>query len=97
METIHFKAEGDVEFTGLIYIPKQPPGGTQIIDVVEGLAYPPLLPYSLPVDMMRLDYNTNLKLYIKRVFVTDDFKDLIPSYLNFLRVRWSCILVDLVL
>jgi molecular chaperone HtpG len=63
MDYIHFKAEGDVEFTALIYIPKQPPG-----------------------DMMRLDYNTNLKLYVKRVFITDDFKDLIPSYLNFLKV-----------
>jgi len=62
LDYIHFKAEGDVEFTGLIYIPKQPPG-----------------------DMMRLDYNTNLKLYVKRVFITDDFKDLIPSYLNFLK------------
>jgi len=62
MDYIHFKAEGDVEFTALIYIPKQPPG-----------------------DMMRLDYNTNLKLYVKRVFITDDFKDLIPSYLNFLK------------
>jgi heat shock protein beta len=62
MDYIHFKTEGDVEFTGLIYIPKQPPG-----------------------DMMRLDYNTNLKLYVKRVFITDDFKDLIPSYLNFLK------------
>lgn len=28
LDHIHFKAEGDVEFTSLIYIPTNPPGGS---------------------------------------------------------------------
>jgi len=43
------------------------------------------IPKQPPGDMMRLEYSNNLKLYVKRVFITDDFKDLIPSYLNFLK------------
>jgi HSP90 family molecular chaperone len=57
----HFKVEGDVEFTGLVYIPNSPPS---LVDVEKA---------------------SKMRLYVKRVFITDDFENLLPSYLNFLQ------------
>ena len=59
---IHFKAEGNLEFTILFYIPKK--------------ASP---------DLFRADYQSHVKLYVNRVFITDDDKELLPSWLRFLR------------
>ncbi len=59
---IHFKAEGNIEFTILFYIPKK--------------ASP---------DLFRADYQSHVKLYVNRVFITDDDKELLPSWLRFLR------------
>ncbi len=58
---IHFKAEGNLEFTILFYIPKK--------------ASP---------DLFRADYQSHVKLYVNRVFITDDDKELLPSWLRFL-------------
>lgn len=59
---IHFTAEGDHSFTGLVYIPATPPFGM--------------------FDQQRLG-TSQLKLYVKRVFITDSF-ELLPKYLAFL-------------
>ncbi|EDZ61345.1 heat shock protein HSP90 [Sulfurimonas gotlandica GD1] len=43
------------------------------------------IPNKAPMDMFRVDYQTGIKLYINRVFITDDEKELMPTYLRFLR------------
>jgi len=58
---IHFSAEGDHSFTGLLYIPSRPPFA--MFDQRAALSH--------------------VKLYVKRVFITDTF-DLLPKYLAFL-------------
>lgn len=61
MSWIHFKTEGDVEFRGLIYIPKSPPSGF----------------LEKSVDIHRV------KMYVRRVFITDELIDFLPRYLSF--------------
>lgn len=41
------------------------------------------IPSTPPFDMTRIDYKSHVKLYVKRVFITDDDKELLPSYLRF--------------
>jgi molecular chaperone HtpG len=43
------------------------------------------IPNKAPMDLYRVDYQTGIKLYINRVFITDDEKELMPTYLRFLR------------
>ena len=43
------------------------------------------VPSKAPMDMYRVDYQAGIKLYINRVFITDDEKELMPTYLRFLR------------
>lgn len=43
------------------------------------------LPSKAPFDLYRVDYRSGVKLYVKRVFITDDDKELLPSYLRFVR------------
>ena len=43
------------------------------------------VPSKAPMDMYRVDYQPGIKLYINRVFITDDEKELMPTYLRFLR------------
>jgi len=43
------------------------------------------IPSKAPMDIFRVDYQTGIKLYINRVFITDDEKELMPTYLRFLR------------
>ena len=41
------------------------------------------IPKVAPMDMNRADYSSHVKLYVKRVFITDDDKELLPTYLRF--------------
>jgi len=61
---IHFKAEGEVEFKGILYIPEE-----------------------APHDMYDKFYekDAKIRLYVRKVLITDEFDDLVPQYLNFLR------------
>jgi molecular chaperone HtpG len=43
------------------------------------------VPKKAPFDMYQVDYKPGVKLYVKRVFITDDEKELMPTYLRFLR------------
>lgn len=57
-------------------------------NTVEGVvSYTSLLfiPTTPPFDLFHPDRKTNLRLYVKRVFITDNCEGLIPPYLRFLR------------
>ncbi len=43
------------------------------------------VPETAPFDMYNADYKSGVKLYVKRVFITDDDRELLPSYLRFVR------------
>ena len=43
------------------------------------------VPRTAPFDMYQADYKSGVKLYVKRVFITDDDRELLPSYLRFIR------------
>ena len=43
------------------------------------------VPQTAPFDMYQADYKSGVKLYVKRVFITDDDRELLPSYLRFVR------------
>jgi molecular chaperone HtpG len=43
------------------------------------------IPKNAPFDMFQADYKPGVKLYVKRVFITDDDKELLPVYLRFVR------------
>jgi len=43
------------------------------------------IPKKAPFDLYNVDYKPGVKLYVKRVFITDDDKELMPTYLRFVR------------
>jgi len=61
---VHFKAEGEIEFDSILYIPS-----------------------SAPPQMYDQYYATKsaMKLYVRRVLVADEFEDIVPRYLNFVK------------
>lgn len=48
------------------------------------------VPPKAPQDLYESYYNankSNIKLFVRRVFISDEFDDLLPKYLNFLKVN----------
>ena len=43
------------------------------------------IPKTAPFDLFQADHQAGVKLYVKRVFITEDDKELMPSYLRFVR------------
>jgi molecular chaperone HtpG len=43
------------------------------------------IPAKAPLDLYQAEYKVGIKLYVKRVFIMDDSKDLLPQYLRFVR------------
>src|SRR5271154_54905 len=43
------------------------------------------IPSKAPLDLYQAEYKTGVKLYVKRVFIMDDAKELLPQYLRFVR------------
>ncbi|ETO15317.1 heat shock protein 90 [Reticulomyxa filosa] len=61
----HFRAEGEIEFDSILYIPEKVP--PSFYDNYHNL-------------------KSKLKLYVRRVLVADEFEDIVPRYLNFVKV-----------
>ena len=60
--TLHYKAEGRIEYTALLFVPTVK-----------------------PFDLFDPKRRHRVKLYVKRVYITDDCEALVPPYLRFLR------------
>ncbi len=59
--TIHWRAEGSLEYSGLLYLPS-----------------------SKPFNLFNPERKSRVKLYVRRVFITDEAEELLPGYLRFL-------------
>jgi len=62
----------------LTYIHNRVEGKTEFITLF-------YIPKKAPFDLYRADYQSGIRLYVKRVFITDDDKELLPTYLRFVR------------
>lgn len=60
--TLHFRVEGVIEYTGLLFVPS-----------------------ARPFDIFHPDRKSPIKLYVKRVFITDDCPELLPAWMRFIR------------
>ena len=43
------------------------------------------VPTKAPIDLYQVEYKAGVKLYVNRVFITEDDKDLLPGYLRFVK------------
>ena len=81
------KKEDYVEFYSTLWHDSEEPL-TWVHNKAEGtLEYTTLfyIPRTAPADIFRADFQPGVKLYVKRVFITDQEKELLPLYLRFVR------------
>ncbi len=61
LKTIHYNAEGVINYKALLYIPT-----------------------NQPVDLFHSDRKNKIKLYVQKVFITDECDEIIPNWLRFI-------------
>jgi len=64
LNQIHFKAEGEISFRSILYVPKK------VADGYYDRFY---------------EKSTALKLYVRRVLISEEFDDFMPRYLSFIK------------
>ena len=60
--TLHWRAEGKLEYTNLLFVPSMP-----------------------PFDLFHPERKHGMKLYVRRVFITEECEELVPRWLRFVR------------
>ena len=60
LKTIHYNAEGVINYKALLY-----------------------LPTNQPMDLFQQDRKNKIKLYVQKIFITDDCDEIIPNWLRF--------------
>ncbi len=60
--TLHWRAEGKLEYTNLLFVPSMP-----------------------PFDLFHPERKHGMKLYVRRVFITDECEELVPRWLRFVK------------
>ena len=61
LKTIHYNAEGVINYKALLY-----------------------LPTNQPMDLFQQDRKNKIKLYVQKIFITDDCDEIIPNWLRFI-------------
>ncbi len=61
LKTIHFNAEGVINYKALLF-----------------------LPTNQPMDLFHQDRKNKIKLYVQKIFITDDCEEIIPNWLRFI-------------
>ena len=61
VKTIHYSAEGVINYKALLYIPT-----------------------NQPLDLFQQDRKNKIKLYVQKIFITDECEEIIPNWLRFI-------------
>ena len=61
VKTIHYNAEGVINYKALLYIPT-----------------------NQPLDLFQQDKKNKIKLYVQKIFITDECEEIIPNWLRFI-------------